>query len=651
MRLFSKAPSFGWLAMAAVSGTVMASEAGQGVLQSITRGGTTDVSVVPNVWLYVPEGQPPTPFVAPGPFTARWEGAISADLRAEYGFAAAFSGAMKLTVNGTLALEASGETNQFVAGRNVRLNKGPNPFVVEYTPPPRGDAMMRLYWTNAETPLNPIPLAALTPATNAALALASSVRAGRDLVYESRCVRCHVAAGGAAAPELSMDAPAFDGIGSRRQAGWMARWIADPASLRPGTPMPRIFHGPEAASQAAAVAAFLGTLKGQAIPAATPGDVESGRALFEKLHCTACHPGPDGGELQPGQISQKQVRSKFSPGALAAFLQKPEQHFVWIRMPNFQLSAAEAGHLAAYLESVADPADAEAPPADDAVVSRGRTLVATSGCLNCHTLDGVKNEFQARALADLKGDRWASGCLADAPAEGSKAPRYAFDEPQRAALRAWAATDRASLERSTDADFLERQSHHLRCAECHGKIEGVPHWELMRGKLKPEWAAQFIGGHESWKPRPWLEARMPAFPAYASGLARGLATSAGHAAVTPPDPAPSDAAPLAEAGRKLVSANGGFACVSCHGVGEFGATQVFEAPGINLAHSVDRLLPEYYRRWLRAPTSLDPESKMPVYFDENGRSPLPDVLDGDGPRTIGAIWEYLRLGDKAPRPE
>ncbi|MBN8247346.1 MAG: hypothetical protein J0L84_07870 [Verrucomicrobia bacterium] len=86
-------------------------------------------------------------------------------------------------------------------------------------------------------------------------------------------------------------------------------------------------------------------------------------------------------------------------------------------------------------------------------------------------------------------------------------------------------------------------------------------------------------------------------------------------------------------------------------MGEFGATQVFEAPGINLAHSVDRLLPEYYRRWLRAPTSIDPESKMPVYFDENGRSPLPDVLEGDGPKTIGAIWEYLRLGEKAPRPE
>ncbi|MCW5559212.1 MAG: c-type cytochrome, partial [Verrucomicrobiae bacterium] len=549
------------------------------------------------------------------------------------------------------ALEASGETNSFVAGPNVRLNKGPNPFVIEYTPPSRGDAVMRLYWTNAETPLNPIPLAALSPTTHAALAASTAARTGRDLVYDSRCVRCHAVPADPAAPELAMDAPSFNGIGSRRQVAWMARWIADPAALRPGTPMPRIFHGAEAGAQAEAVAAFLGTLKGAAFPAASPGDAESGKALFEKLHCVACHLPPEGGEARPEQISQKQVRAKFTPGALAAFLQKPEEHFAWIRMPNFKLSAEEAGHLAAYLESVADPADPPAAAADEALVSKGRTLVAASGCLNCHALEGVKNELQARALAELPADRWTAGCLADAPAEGSKAPVYAFTGEQRTALHAWASTDRASLARGTEADFLERQSRHLHCAECHGKMEGFPHWELLRGKLKPEWAAKFIGGTESWKPRPWLEARMPAFPAYASGLARGLATSAGQALASAPDPAPSDAATLAEAGQKLVSANGGFACVSCHGVGEFGATQVFEAPGINLAHSFERLQPEYFRRWIRAPTSIDPESKMPVYFDENGQSPLPEVLEGDGPKTISAVWEYLRLGEKAPRPE
>lgn len=630
--------------------SVLAADSGQGVLLSVTSGGVTDVSVTPNVSLFVPAGQPATPFVPPGPFTARWEGSISADLRAEYSFAAALSGEVKLTVNGTLALEAKGEGDNAVLGRAVRLNKGPNPLLVEYTSPAPGDAFLRLSWTNSETPLNPIPSTALTPATNASLAAASGVRAGRDLVFESRCVRCHVSPG--SAPELSLDAPTFNGIGDRRQTGWLARWIENPGAIRPGTPMPQIFHGPEAGADAKAVAAYLGSLKGSSPPAAAPaGNVEAGKALFEKLHCVSCHVPPEGGEARPGLISQKQVKAKFSPGALVAFLLKPEEHFAWIRMPNFKLTPEEAGNLAAFLESVADPAEATQVPTEPVLLEKGRTLVAASGCLNCHTLDGVKNLFATKPLTELAAARWTSGCVADAPAEGSSAPRFSFTDAQRVALRAFAGTDRASLARSTDADFLERQSHHLNCRECHGKVEGFPRWELLYGKLKPEWATRFIAGAEPWKPRPWLEARMPAFPAYAPFLAKGLATVAGHAPVTPADPVPAEAATLAQAGQKLVSATGGFSCISCHGVGEFAATQVFEAPGINLAHSTDRLLPDFYRRWLRAPTSIDAESKMPVYFDETGRSPLPDILEGDAPRTIAAIWEYLRLGPKAPKPE
>ena len=67
-----------------------------------------------------------------------------------------------------------------------------------------------------------------------------------------------------------------------------------------------------------------------------------------------------------------------------------------------------------------------------------------------------------------------------------------------------------------------------------------------------------------------LEARMPGFPPYADGLARGLATAHGFPVTTPAEPAPSPAD--AENGRKLVSANGGFSCTSCHGVADFGAT-------------------------------------------------------------------------------
>lgn len=626
-----------------------ADEPGQGLVRTITSGGVSDISVAPNVWLYVPGGQPATPFVPPGAFTATWEGLVSADLRGDFTLHAAVRGSVKVAVNGAAALEAKDTGNEVAIGQSVRLNKGTNSILVEYTAPASGDAMLRLYWTNRETPLNPIPLPQLSHATSDALTRSLQIHEGRDLWAEMRCVRCHTASG--SMPELTMDAPAFNGIGARRQVDWMARWILDPTALRPGTPMPKMFHGAESKAEADAVAAYLGSLKGGATLEATIGDVETGKALFEKLHCVACHTPPEGGESRPHQISQKQVKAKFTPGALAAFLQKPEEHFQWIRMPNFKLSSEEARNLAAYLDSVADPVAATPASAEPALLEKGRTLVTTRGCLNCHALDGVKNEFTAKPLAELAAGSWKSGCLAESPAAGSKAPVYALTSDQRVALAAFGASDRSSLTRSTAADFLERQARHLNCRECHGQFEGFPAFDHLYGKLKSEWAAAFIRGDHPVKPRPWSEARMPAFPSYASGLGEGLATLAGLPPKTEPDPAPADAAELAEAGRKLVSANGGFSCISCHGVGDFGATQVFEAPGINLALSFDRLQPEYFRRWLRAPTMIDSSSKMPVYFDEEGKSPLPDVLGGDGPKTIQAVWEYLRLRDKAPKPE
>lgn len=617
-----------------------------GLQLTVAAGGVSDSAVWPNAQLHVPAGEPASPFVAPGPFSATWTGFVSSELRAEYSFEVEAVGDVRLEVNGAEVFAGKADGSKPLAGPAVKLNKGANALKLEFKSSGAGDAFLRLYWLNKETPRNPVPVAVLSHDETPALKESLLLHEGRDLFLEGRCIRCHVAK--ATVPEAAMDAPSLAGIGGRRNEAWLARWVEDPHAMRPGTPMPRVFTGPDAKANAAAVAAYLASLKG-APPAAKAGDKEAGKALYEKLLCAACHNPPDAAQTDASKVSQKGVKAKFAPGALAAFLLKPEEHFAWIRMPNFRLTADEASNLAAYLEASAD-APFEAPAAADAaVVAKGRSLVESSGCANCHALEGVNPARTAKALAEVGADRWTAGCLADAPADGSKAPRYAFTPAQREALRAWGKGDRASLGRHTAADFLSRQSVHLQCAECHGKHEGFPAWELLGGKLKPEWAARFIGGQEPWKPRSWLESRMPAFPAYATQLAVGLATRHGLPAVTPQEPAgsPEDA----EKGRKLVGANGGFSCISCHSIGDFAATAVFEAPGINLAHSFGRLQPEYYRRWLRSPMSVDPTTKMPVYFDEEGKSPLSEFYGGDGPKTLGAVWEYLRLGAKMQKPE
>lgn len=653
--IFSARRVSGWLTAAALAsgltGAAQAEDKPAGLVATLTSGGVTDLQLSPNVQLFVPAGESATPFLPAGPVVATWTGFITSELRAEYTFHAEFVGELKITVGDATAVAGQATDGKRLSGSAVRLNKGANPVKVEYHGPAQGDAFLRLFWSSKELPVTPVPLALFTHDASPELTSAGLRHAGREAFVEFRCAKCHTVEGGTM-PELGADAPQFTGLGGRRNYDWLAKWIQDPGALRPGTPMPAVFTGSDAKEKAEAVAAYLASLAGETKYATSTGDVAAGKTLYEKFNCVACHVAPDASDAPaPGKISQKGVKAKFTPGALAAFLRRPEEHFQWIRMPNFRLSAEEAGNLAAYLESKADaPADRPAPT-DAAVISRGKSLVQSAGCLNCHTLD-VPNQFTTKKLTELAAANWNSGCVADAPKAEAKAPVYRLSTEQRTALRAFAATDRTSLNRSIAADFLERQSQALNCRQCHGVMEGVPKYDLLIGKLKPAWAARFIAGQDPVKPRPWAEHRMPGFPAYAAQLATGLATHAGLPPQAEPDPIAENAKELAEAGRKLVSANGGLSCTQCHSVGEFGATAVFEAPGINLAWAQNRLQPSYFRRWLRNPQSVDPETKMPAYFDaETGASPLTDILAGDGPKTIQAVWEYLRLGDKMPKPE
>jgi mono/diheme cytochrome c family protein len=124
--------------------------------------------------------------------------------------------------------------------------------------------------------------------------------------------------------------------------------------------------------------------------------------------------------------------------------------------------------------------------------------------------------------------------------------------------------------------------------------------------------------------------------------------SHGYPPVTPAEPPINVEA--TKLGQKLVSADGGFSCISCHGVASLQATQVFESAGINLSLSGARLQHDYYMRWVRNPIKVDPQTKMPVYFDEDGKSPLADYQDGDAGKQIETMWQYIRQGNKMVPP-
>ncbi len=602
----------------------------------------SDTIVAPNVWLHTAKGETPSPFLVPGPFTATWRGFLSVDLRSSYTLQAEVNGSLRVEINAREVLNVTGDGGLSDAGTLVRLNKGTNDVLVIYTPAESGDPHVRLFWTARNSYPQLIPSSAWSHLPDEPMLASRRKHRGRELIIEYRCARCH-AIDGQGIPDLLMNAPTFEGIASRRNPTWIREYLANPAAARANTRMPAFFHGGDAIDAAEAIGAFLGTLGdphwSAPAPLSEPADVVAGEKLFGALNCAACHNPPGAAQSAKDKISFEHVAKKFMPGALARFLMKPAEHFGAIRMPDFRLSDSEAGQVAAFLSSKAATNRLDAPRPE--LAPKGQDLVQTTGCLKCHALE-LENQLTTRRMTELK--MWDAGCLSLGPMTGTRVPFFGFAADDRRAIREFAEGGLDSLSRHVEADFATRQIVNLNCAGCHNnQLELVPHLGLLGGKIKPEYGAEIIAGRVSDRPRPWLAARMPGFATRAEGLARGLVSIHGFPTKTPAEPEPIDEE-LAAVGFKLVQPTGGFSCISCHAVGKAGATPEIESAGINFAWTFERIQHDYFVRWLGNPLALEPSTKMPVFFDESGRSPLADVLHGSTAEQIEAMWQYFRNG-------
>ena len=96
-------------------------EVKQGLTLTLSSGGKTDTRDARLVALYVPAGQPASPFLAPGSFTARWDGNIMATLRSEYTFSAEVRGKVSVTINGTKIIDGAAPKPSELVQLNNRL--------------------------------------------------------------------------------------------------------------------------------------------------------------------------------------------------------------------------------------------------------------------------------------------------------------------------------------------------------------------------------------------------------------------------------------------------------------------------------------------------------------------------------------------------
>src|SRR5262245_61861069 len=144
----------------------------------------SEADTTPNVWLYVPAGKSPSPFLPGGKFSAVWTGTISAELRGDFLFQADLNGELRLEINGAPAFEAAGTGGLSPLSKLVRLNKGANQFKATFLSPANGDAFVRLRWTEKGPITVPIPSSVFMNLPDSELNKADTLRFGRELLLE-----------------------------------------------------------------------------------------------------------------------------------------------------------------------------------------------------------------------------------------------------------------------------------------------------------------------------------------------------------------------------------------------------------------------------------------------------------------------------------
>ena len=353
------------------------------ILRLGSPGGSSDARVARSVALHVPSGQSPSPFLKAGSFTARWEGKLVLEKRSRLVFHLEGRGQAKLLIDGEVLVEAIGSPSE-----SERLRSGEHEFLVEYIPPPEGEATLQLWWEGRDFGKEPMPANVFRhDPEDKVLQRQSSFRRGRMLVAEKRCGSCHDSGTEEIMPELRLQAPSLDDIGNRLQADWLVRWISNPESLRPHARMPAVFHGEDAQQKAAHIAAYL--VAGGSHPEKndehSPGEIREGGKIFHQQGCIACHTLDRKGDGE--RIGLGGVRQKFRQWALAGFLQKPSRFHEGTRLPSFRFSAKEAASVASFLRSVGEEPEEEPLRGDPA---RGQMLARSTGCFNCHQRKGEK---------------------------------------------------------------------------------------------------------------------------------------------------------------------------------------------------------------------------------------------------------------------
>ena len=98
-----------------------------------------------------------------------------------------------------------------------------------------------------------------------------------------------------------------------------------------------------------------------------------------------------------------------------------------------------------------------------------------------------------------------------------------------------------------------------------------------------------------------------------------------------------------KADARLMVGDQALSCIKCHTFDKYAATGI---QSLDMTTMTRRLRRDWFHRYLLDPQKYRPGTRMPAAWP-NGRSVVPEILNGDASVQIEAIWQYLLDGNRA----
>jgi len=170
-----------------------------------------------------------------------------------------------------------------------------------------------------------------------------------------------------------------------------------------------------------------------------------------------------------------------------------------------------------------------------------------------------------------------------------------------------------------------------------------PALNSVGSKLKSDWFHKVLT--EGTKSRPYMNTRMPKFGTKNLG---SLETDLieldrlSNVEIVQTE----DERKVKSHGRFFVG-DEALSCIKCHTFGQHKATGI---QAIDLTTMTTRLNKDWFHAYMLKPSKFRKGTRMPESWP-GGKSFYPDILDGDTPKQIDAIWQFLADGEKAAKPK